>query len=217
MIHYKPTKKLFYGKWRYKVSYTIPGCSFIRHKLFDNLEESINNLRAGNDYHRRVINNKDDLLLLTSSLKKLAKADFDLRVETDIVDVYTNQEAIFAMLVSTLPHKIRYAQKPDDKSEDFLTDNRTILVKKYPQNRFKMRVYLKPHKMEDPEEKLSYLSWLKNLPGVSISEAVEKWFYETRWNWDRRYILIDDDKTLLLLKLKNSSVIGTVYNLVLQQ
>jgi hypothetical protein len=70
--------------------------------------------------------------------------------------------------------------------------------------------------MEDSDEKLRYLSWIKGVAGISISEAVEKWFYDTTWNWDRRYVLVDDDKTLLLLRLKNSNVVGTVYNLVLQ-
>jgi len=216
MIHYKPTKKLFYGKWLYKVSYNIPGCSFIRNRAFDDLEKNINNIKPTSNYHQRVIANRDDLLLLASFLHHLPQNSFDLRVETDIIDVYTDQETLFTQLVSTLVDRIRYAQKPDDPSGKTLSDKKTILVKKYPQDRFKMRVYLKPHKMIDPEEKLRYLGWIKTLPGVSISQAVEKWFYDTKWNWDRRYVLIDDDKTLLLLKLKNSDVVGTVYNLVLQ-
>jgi hypothetical protein len=156
------------------------------------------------------------LLTLTGFLKTLSKVDYDLRIETDIVDVYTNQESIFNALITTLSDNIRYAQRPDDPSGKALADKKTILVKKYPQNQFKMRVYLKPHKMDEPNEKLKYLSWIKSLPGVSISQAVETWFYNTRWNWDRRYVLVDDEKTLLLLKLKNSNVVGSVYNLVLQ-
>lgn len=216
MIQYKPTKKLFYGKWLYKVSYKIPGCSFIRHKLFNNLEENFNSIRVMSDYHRRVLANRDNLLLLVSTLKQLPSNEYDLRVETDIIDVYTNQELIFNTLLATLSDTIRYAQRPADPSGKALSDKKTILVKKYPQDRFKMRVYLKPHKMNDPAEKLKYLSWIKSLPGVSISEAVSTWFYDTKWNWDRRYVLVDDEKTLLLLKLKNSNVVGSVYNLVLE-
>ena len=186
MIHYKPTKKLFYGKWLYKVSYALPGASFVRHKAFDDLEEKINSIKSASHYYKKVIDNREELLTLTGFLKTLTIDSYDMRIETDIIDVYT------------------------------LSDKKTILVKKYPQGRFKMRVYLKPHKMEDSDEKLRYISWIKGMPGISISEAVERWFYATNWNWDRRYVLVDDDKTLLLLRLKNSNVVGTVYNLVLQ-
>ena len=216
MIHYKPTKKLFYGKWLYKVSYALPGASFVRHKAFDDLEEKINSIKSASHYYKKVIDNREELLTLTGFLKTLTIDSYDMRIETDIIDVYTNQESIFNTLVNTLPNKVRYAQKPDDPTGQALSDKKTILVKKYPQGRFKMRVYLKPHKMEDSDEKLRYISWIKGMPGISISEAVERWFYATNWNWDRRYVLVDDDKTLLLLRLKNSNVVGTVYNLVLQ-
>jgi len=217
MIQYKPTKKLFYGKWLYKVSYNVDGCSFIRHKSFDNIESAFLSLKPTNTYHKKILDNREELVHLTSELQKLPRDSFDLRVETNIIDVYTNDEAVFTRLIFLLPENIRFAQRPQDPTGQQLADKKTILVKKYPQDRFTMRVYLKPHKMSDIEEKENYLKWLKAVDGVSISEAVESWFYNTNWNWDRRYILVDQEKTLLMLKLKNSNVIGTVYNLVLQQ
>lgn len=211
MILYKPTKKLFYGKWLYKVSYNIDGCSFIRHKSFDSIENTIDQLVPSNTYHRKIINSKDDLLTLVNKLKLVSKDSYDIRTETNIIDVYTNDEAFFNSLLVLMPEKVRFAQKPEQK----LTDKKTILVKKYPQNRYTMRVYLKPHKM-DLSDKGEYVRWIKSVNGVSISDAVSQWFITTHWNWDRRYILVDNEKTLLMLKLKNSSVIGTVYNLVIQ-
>jgi len=215
MIQYKPTKKLFYGKWLYKVSYNIDGCSYIRHKSFDGLERSIDQLMPNSTYNRKILGSKEELIRLTSNLKAIPRESYDIRVETNIIDVYTNDEAFFNSLILLLPGRIRYAQKPSTISEQQLTDKRTILVKKYPQDRFTMRVYLKPHKME-LSDKGPYIAWLKEINGVSISDAVQQWFITTHWNWDRRYILVDNEKTLLFLKLKNSSVIGTVYNLVLQ-
>jgi hypothetical protein len=43
---------------------------------------------------------------------------------------------------------------------------------------------------------------------------VQKWFLKTDWNWDRRYVLVEDEGTLLMMKLRNSDVVGTVYNYV---
>jgi len=211
MIQYKPTKKLFYGKWLYKVSYNIDGCSFIRYKSFDDVENTIEKLVPNSAYNRKIINSKDDLVHLTGLLKKVPRNSYDIRVETNIIDVYTSDEAFFNTMLCLLPGKIRFAQKPEQQ----LSDKHIILVKKYPQDKFTMRVYMKPHKM-DVSEKPQYIKWLKSVNGVSISDAVSQWFLVTGWNWDRRYILVDSEKTLLMLKLKNSNVIGTVYNLVIQ-
>jgi hypothetical protein len=38
---------------------------------------------------------------------------------------------------------------------------------------------------------------------------------KTEWNWDRRYVLVEDEGTLLMLKLRNPEVMGSVYNYVL--
>jgi hypothetical protein len=38
---------------------------------------------------------------------------------------------------------------------------------------------------------------------------------KTDWNWDRRYVLVEDKNTLMLLRLRNSEVVGSVYEFVL--
>lgn len=92
-----------------------------------------------------------------------------------------------------------------------------MAVKKLPHNRYRYRVYLLPHKMaKDREGKQKYISWLKSLgERVTCTPAVEGWFMHTDWNWDRRYILVEDEHTLLMLKLRNSEVVGRIYNYVL--
>ena len=92
-----------------------------------------------------------------------------------------------------------------------------VAVIKYPHDRYKHKVYLLPHKMKgDKESKQRYLEWLKKqCPKVTCTKAVEKWFLDTDWNWDRRYILVEDEAMLLMLKLRNSDVVGRVYNYIL--
>jgi type I restriction-modification system DNA methylase subunit len=67
----------------------------------------------------------------------------------------------------------------------------------------------------DKEGKAEYLSWLDKQKNVLISEAVKNWFMSTDWNWDRRYILVEDNKTLLFLHMRNADVLGKVYEYVL--
>jgi hypothetical protein len=67
----------------------------------------------------------------------------------------------------------------------------------------------------DKEGKQKYIAWLKTQEDrVTCTPAVEKWFMTTDWNWDRRYILVQDESTLLMLKLRNSEVVGRIYNYV---
>jgi hypothetical protein len=66
------------------------------------------------------------------------------------------------------------------------------------------------------EAKQKFLDWLIiQSPKITCTSAVQSWFMKTDWNWDRRYVLVEDEGTLLLMKLKNSEVVGTVYNYVI--
>ena len=68
----------------------------------------------------------------------------------------------------------------------------------------------------DRPAKKKYIDWLKTqMPRVTCTSAVETWFLATDWNWDRRYILVEDDQTLLMMKLRNADVVGKIYNFVI--
>jgi hypothetical protein len=73
-----------------------------------------------------------------------------------------------------------------------------------------------PHKMaKDREGKQKYLAWLKSqAPRITCTPAIERWFLTTDWNWDRRYVLVEDESTLLMMKLRGADVVGRVYNFI---
>ena len=77
-------------------------------------------------------------------------------------------------------------------------------------------MFLLPHKLRnDKEEKKRYAEWIKNQQGkIKITLAVENWFHKTDWNWDPRYVLVDEESTLLMLKLRNPELVGRVYRFV---
>ena len=65
-------------------------------------------------------------------------------------------------------------------------------------------------------DKRIYVEWIKGQHDrILISDAVKEWFVHTDWNWDRRYVLIEDSQTLLMLKLRNPEAIGRVYDYVI--
>jgi hypothetical protein len=67
----------------------------------------------------------------------------------------------------------------------------------------------------DRDGKQQYLNWIKKQnEKITLTPAVESWFIKTDWNWDRRYVLVEDEATLIMLKLRNSEVVGRIYNYV---
>lgn len=217
MIKQKVTNKLFYNKWKLKISFYLPSSSFTRYKSLEEISLLDDKNRSPYRYYNEFLAHKQSFLDLYGFLETRDKNSYNIRVESNLFDVYTNDEDIISGLSDIIDHeKIRYVQRPDPGHESLLSDRKTIIVKKYPQNRFKMRVYLKPHTVTSDDEKLRITNWIKTQPGISMSEAVELWFLRTKWNWDRRYLLVEDEKALLMLKLKCPSVVGTVYNLIVQ-
>jgi hypothetical protein len=136
------------------------------------------------------------------------------RVDKSNIDFYTNDHNFYKMLSENFQDVLVHCFEPDESVKNLLDQPSTIVTKKYPHNRFKYRVYLLPHKMAgDKEEKKKYLKWLKaQEPRVTCTSSIEKWFMKTDWNWDRRYILVEDEKTLMFIKLKNPEILGRVYN-----
>jgi len=194
----KQTTRKFYNKWTYKVSVVKKGVSTLR---WQNYEDAID---AADD---------KDLKELFVTLSTLDADKFCKRIETHTLDIYTTEESIFDLLNAKHSNIIKSAFAPLAESKDLLLkDKHVILAKKLPHDRYRYKVFLQPHKIKEVDEKYNFIKWLGTQePRVNITETVKEWFYKTHWNWDRRYMYVEDDQTLLLIKLKNSEALGTIY------
>lgn len=217
----KTTSRKFYNKWLYKVTLKVPGAAVLR------MTESVSDYLArqqttslGNRYTlaNKTLANKDYLLEIEGFLQGYDKNLWSKRVEGDLVDFYTNDidfyHSISNEFISFVAHRFEPASDSIQTLED---DKQIILSNKYPHNKYQYKVYLLPHKMaNDKEGKKQYVSWLeRQMPKVTCTKSVKKWFVDTDWNWDRRYILVEDDSMLLMLKLRNAEVVGRIYKYVL--
>jgi len=201
----KATTRKFYNKWYYKVSLKCKSVSIFRVMSV----EAVSQLHSTN-------HDPEGLGAISRALVVHDRKLYAIRVESKCLDIYTNNIEIYTDLVDKLRPMITTVFEPSAESISLLTEN-NIVAKKYPHDRYRHKVFLYPHKLaNDIPAKKSYINWLETQnPRVLISENTKKWFIETNWNWDRRYMYVEDEKTLLLLKLKNSEVIGTVYNYVI--
>lgn len=220
MFKHNITKRKFYGKWLYKTSLRIPGVAIMRmHSLQDVIsflcqQHSEDSLKY--NYHKKAYSNKEILISLCTYLQGLNTCDWSKRIEVNNLDLYTNDPEIYHRIVDDYTHILLLVSEPDLNRVDEYADNHHIVCSKFPHDTYRYKIYLKPHKMKnDRSAKQDYINWLDNQKNVLISTAVKDWFIRTEWNWDRRYILVADHKTLLLLHMRNADVLGKVYEYVL--
>ena len=95
----KETKKLFYGKWLYKISMNIPGCGVLRTKSGDDLMYFLSEVPfnfPANQYPQsiqaRALRSKNTLMKLSMLLTAYSKKDYTQRIESDFLDIYTNKK-----------------------------------------------------------------------------------------------------------------------------
>lgn len=195
----KKTKQKFYNKWLYKITLAIKDITDLRYRNYDYIMD------YRNEYN-------DELIELCSFLKEIPKDDYNTRIERTRIDFYTNNSDKFHELQEKLKNFVVHCYAPEDSKLSSLQKPRTIVVNKLPYDRYRYKVFLHPHKVKDREVKQRYIKWLESQGSkVNISNSVKNWFLITQWNWDRRYMYVDTEQTLLMLKMKDPEAIGSVY------
>ena len=218
----KLTNRKFYGKWLYKVTLKLPGVALFRLRPLKEIKDFCLS-EDPPDNHRysvwhRAYNNREIIYDICVFLENHDEKSFSKRLERDSIDFYSNDKDFYNNISTKFLEILEHRFEPDESTIDLLNQsNSCIAVKKLPKNRYNYRVYLLPHKMaHDLEGKKKYINWIKTqTPRITCTKAVENWFIKTEWNWDRRYVLVEDEATLLMLKLRNSEVVGRIYNFVI--
>ena len=217
----KITNRKFYGKWLYKATLKLPGVALLRLRTLKEIKEfCLNENPPENRYSvwHRAYNNREMIYDICVFLENYDEKSFTKRLERDSIDFYSNDKEFYNNISTKFLEVLEHRFEPNESTINLLKESsNSIAVKKLPKNRYNYRVYLLPHKMAyDLEGKKKYIDWIKNqTPKITCTKAVENWFIKTDWNWDRRYVLVEDEATLLMLKLRNSEVVGRIYNFVI--
>ena len=206
----KYTKKKFYNKWDYKINLYVIGAGYIR--VF---KESL----RSNDFSPYFYSRADipTIKKFLAELDNFQKENYQMRVEHNYIDIYTNDVTIYNTLTEQFKELITYTSIPTGKDIQSEHGFIPILTNKLPHDRYTFKAFLKPHVLKDNKEaKYGYLNFLNlQKPRIKISNSVENWFVHNNVNWDPRYIYVEDKNTLLMLKMKNSPVLGRVYEYIL--
>ena len=211
------TNRRFYNKWLYKVTLNIPGVSIFR----QNSLEKIPLLNFDGQKHThstmaRASLHRQELIALSSFLLEWDKELWSKRIECSAIDIYTNDKTMYTDLFLAFEEMACARSEPNEKDLDLLENTGSIIVKKLPHNRYAYKAFLLPHKIKDRKDKKEYVDWITGQNNrILISNVVKEWFIKTDWNWDRRYVLIEDSQTLLMLKLRNPEALGRIYDYVI--
>jgi hypothetical protein len=196
----------------------MPGVALFRLHKLENLE-NVDFEQHKNPYssYAKAQANKDNLLELAKFLCQYDESIWGKRIESNNIDIYTNDINLYKTLISEFNLYVKSAFEPNLEDLSLLKNAGTVVVKKLPHDKYMFKAFLLPHKMLDVNDKRSYLDWIKGQGNkILISSIVEEWFIKTNWNWDRRYVLVEDSQTLLMLKLRGPEVLGRVYDYVVR-
>jgi hypothetical protein len=222
MKNSKPTKRKFYGKWLYKITLRIPGIGFIRYRnINDSIDFIVNNNHRELYYIssstvQKIYKHSKMILNFLNSLQTVSENDWGKRIENDNIDIYTNNKDFFDMLSKRFINETVHRFEPEG-DPNLLSDGGICVVNHYPHHRYQFKVFLQPHKLNgNQKRKQDFLDWLDTQgEKIHISQSVKDWFLTNIWNWDRRYMYIDNEQTLLMLKMRESQALGRIHKYVL--
>ena len=219
MLKIKNTTRKFYNKWLYKVSLRIPGVSIFRMCSYESvIEESYaTSTNSPNSISSRAKANKVVLSKLAIFFSNWDSTEWSKRIESNTLDLYTNNKQFYDAVLLEFEDNVSVGFQPALDDLEKLENTGTIIASKLPHDQYRYRVFLLPHKIQDTAVKREFTEWCDSQsPRIRISSIVKQWFIDTKWNWDRRYVLVEDQHTLLLLKLRNSEAVGRVYEYVIR-
>lgn len=161
-------------------------------------------------YYNKALSNKS-FKPITEFLSKLDSTTFGKRIESSTLDIYTNDVNVYQNLIREFSLFVFQAFAPSNINIEALEENK-IAAKKLAHKEYKYRVFLLPHKIKNTQEKIKFISWLDTQQDrIKITDTVKKWFLTTSYNWDRRYMYVKDEKTLMLVKMRSAEAIGRIY------
>lgn len=216
----KTTNRKFYGKWLYKVSVRVPGVAILRSKSPRDAIQILNMPMPDNTYRHSLISkahtNAASLTKLFKFLEAVPVDEWTKRIETNQFDFYTNDKQIYAQFCKKFSSMLIQNFEPEEDNLELLKNQYSIIVKNLPHDKYQYKAFLKPHKMKgDHDAKQRYIEWIE-MQGdkIRLTPVVKDWFIKTEWNWDRRYLLVEDSQTLVMLQMRSGEAIGKVYEYV---
>ena len=203
---FKTTKRLFRGKYQYKLVLTCAGAGWFRGGDWNGVLENLKkiDLTTKTNWQSKSIKTEDDLdyaFKLQSHLKKLT--DVEVRVESPWITVYTNSKSNIDSLIKIDNSKVKYISIPPDKT---VLDENTIIL---PKINYDYRVTLG----KTTHENSAFIQWAENNAKLKLTKTCKRELARD-CSWGGTYFYVTGENNLLMTKMHLGGSINKVERII---
>lgn len=197
------TKRLFYGKWPYKIETHIPGGSFLHR--WGATEARKFCLGISDTLYRPNFSEEDKIKLLSyiDAYLHVPKNDVQIRAEYHTLNYYAGDEGTYKTIKSILKKWVVCLTEPGSQEElEVLLNSKSkkVICNKLPYDKYRYKLTIKPSMPVAQREK--FLEWLKQFPdSFHPTESTKKWLSGEHSYLPEPYIYIEDSKQITFVKL----------------
>lgn len=187
------TRKLYYGKWAYKISLTIPeGCTILRRS---NGELS---------FYRRGFRNDNDIDAFIEKMSLIPNKIFKTRKEYRSFTFFCDNQNDYESIKTHLSYWIYEAHEPENvETLDFLIKNgvKKIICKNYPHEKFRFKIKINKHMSSELRHK--FLDWCLNFKDqINFPNFTKDWLKDHYgWSYSDPYFYVENEKLLTMIRL----------------
>jgi len=194
MIQYKTTRQLFNNKYQYKIVLVCSNSQYFRSGDPATIAESLT----------KAVRPKEDIsygLQLVSKLNKMQ--DYNIRVESPWISLYTNSKADVDRLKDIDPDKVKYICQPPANTK--LEEGVVIMTN----TDFDYKVTLG----KTSSENTAFIDWASSNKKVKLTKSCARDLKKIR-SWGGTHFFISGDNNLLLAKMHLGGSISKVEKII---
>jgi hypothetical protein len=200
----KETRKLFYGKYQYKITILSYGSSCFRSPdikaaLLRSFNLSLRNVTAS------VLTKRSELFEFSMRLENTLSAlsDFKLRVESPYISFYTNNKSDLLLLRNLDPERVVDVFEPNS---EITLEKDTIILPNVP---FEYKVNISVIKSNYDE----FIEWADTITNVRLTKSCRRGLSQGRLTCPV-YFYVSGNNNLLLAKMHLGPIISKIERIV---
>jgi len=194
-------RKLFYGKYPYKIECRASGAYLIarwnseRIKSFCLREEKETSI-----FFKNI--DKTDLLNFFNAIEPFLEKKLKFRTENNAISIYLDNKDVFDSLSQSLDQWIHSVYEPanEEELEFLLNSNKKVICSNLPHGKYKYKVYLNYHTHINTRQR--FKKWIKNYgEKIKTNLSSESWFNKDPYYPIDPQIYVEDQPTLSMIGL----------------
>lgn len=196
-MHYKTSIQLFKGTYQYKIVLICAGASMFRSRDMDQALATLKSIdlnkvrNAAFTRYSTAIKNQEELDYAFNVHKCLSKmTDYDLRVESPYISLYTNNKKDVDLLSKIDTDKVKYICIPPKNTT---LESGVVILPKVP---FEYKVTLG----KTIQNHSAFVSWAESNSKVKVTKSCTRDLNKDR-SWGGTYFYITGENNLLLAKM----------------